>query len=546
MTITKDSRSLELDFTLSSWWTLDESAGDVAVNSLRPIDGVIHGSPLWQPLDGKINGALYFDGTDDYIDMGERSSLNGEIDFTVMCWVKTDADVEQVIIQQRDESYQGEYVVKLKANGKVNFFVYNGGYQFNFDTVTAVNDGEWHHIAVTRSGGTGTIYIDGIADNSASGAVKSLVSDLSVFVGFDKLSNDKYYQGALDDIRIYTVALDGGDIAAIVTAANTLLGDINGDGCVDYEDIGDLATAWGTGVGVPSDMVTFSVTSDNGGSTLYGDVLSEITTQANGPGDFMITVGDMKPTASTHTMIDTAFGAGFEWYPVVGRQERNSSTEMTYLRDYYTNNLSGVVNPGPANATETCYSFDAGPVHIAVINVYYDGTSDTGTDGDVVADLRNWLAADLAASDKPWKLVFGHEVAYERPDADYGDVINIVSLDKYPGNRDLFWQLLQDNNVDAYIAGQMHRYSLYQPTLNGTYQLNVAESLGFGTYDCFLKVTADTQALTFDVYRSLGTSTFSLAHSHTLESAIAADINQDGSVDHLDLQQLSEDWVLCY
>ncbi len=542
VTITKNNRSLELDFRRpSSLWKLDEGSGTVAKDSVAFNDGNVYGSAVWS-ADGKIDGALYFDGTDDYIDFGNSGSLNGETDFSVMCWVKTDAATEQVLIQQRYASYQGEYVVKLKNTGKVNFFIYNGGYQFNFDSVKTVNDGQWHHVAVTRLGQTGTIYIDGIADASASGEVKSLVSELNVIVGFDKLGNDKYFKGYLDDIRIYTVCLKAADIEGLINAANTLLADIDADGCVNLTDFSVFADSWSVG---SSDQVKFSVTSDNSGSTLYAHVLSQITTQAGGPGDFMISAGDMTPSSATRSMINTAFGTSFKWYPIVGRQEMRSSSDMAYLRDYYANNLSGNVNPGPANATETCYSFDAGPVHISVINVYFNGTSDVGTDGDVVAQLRNWLADDLAASDKPWKLVVGHEVAFKRPDDNYGDVINIVALDKYPTNRDLFWQLLQDNKVTAYICGQMHRYSLYQPYENGTYQLNVAESTGYSQYDCFVVVNADSNALTFDVYRSYGASSFSLAYSHTIENIALADINNDGSVDFQDLLKMSKEWLTC-
>jgi hypothetical protein len=540
VTITKGDRSLELDFgTLLNHWKLDESSGNIAQDSESPMHGNVYGNPVWS-AQGNAGGALYFDGTDDYIDCGNSRSLNGEIDFTVMAWVKTDSATEQMVIQQRDEQYQGEYWVKLKENGKVNYAIYNGGYQFNFDSVKTVNDGQWHHVAVTRSGQTGTIYIDGIADASAGGDIKPLLSERDVFIGFDKLGGTKYFKGYLDDIRIYTVCLDGSDIQNIINPKITLASDINSDGYVNYVDFGSFANYW---AGQAQDNVKFAVTSDNSGYAGYADVLDEITLRAGGPGDFMVTLGDMSPVSDAESMIEEVFGADFRWYPAVGKRERDSTAEMTYLRSFYSDNLSGTVNPGPLNAIETCYSFDAGPVHISVINVYYDGTSDTGTDGDVVAELRDWLADDLAASNKPWKLVFGHEPAFERPDDDYGDLRLISSLDKYPANRDLFWQLLQDNGVDAYICGQMHRYSLYQPYENGTYQLNVAESTGTGIYDCFLIINADSEILTFDVYRSLGGDSFNLVHSHTFNKALSADFNDDGSVDFGDVLVISREWL---
>ena len=40
-------------------------------------------------------------------------------------------------------------------------------------------------------------------------------------------------------------------------------------------------------------------------------------------------------------------------------------------------------------------------MHFVVINEYFDGASDTGTDGDVVNALYIWLDADLSINTKP-------------------------------------------------------------------------------------------------------------------------------------------------
>jgi hypothetical protein len=176
------------------------------------------------------------------------------------------------------------------------------------------------------------------------------------------------------------------------------------------------------------------------------------------------------------------------------------------------------VNAGPTGTGETTYSFDAGPVHIAAINEYWDGGtsagSDVARDGDVVAELRDWLAADLAASSAPWKIVFGHEPAYPQPDEDWGDARHVGnSLDKYPANRDAFWDLLEANGVVAYICGHTHRASHYQPTTSSVWQIDVGEARGIGKYGTFLIVEADYTEITFNLYRSLDSAQFALTDS---------------------------------
>jgi hypothetical protein len=44
--------------------------------------------------------------------------------------------------------------------------------------------------------------------------------------------------------------------------------------------------------------------------------------------------------------------------------------------------LPSIVNAGPPGCEETTYSFDYGDAHFVVLNEYYNGTSDRGTDGD--------------------------------------------------------------------------------------------------------------------------------------------------------------------
>ena len=57
------------DPSLVGWWTLDESSGTIAHDaSGKGNDGTLHGGPTW--VAGRIDGALLFDGQDDYVEVG--------------------------------------------------------------------------------------------------------------------------------------------------------------------------------------------------------------------------------------------------------------------------------------------------------------------------------------------------------------------------------------------------------------------------------------------------------------------------------------------
>ena len=211
-----DEQLLEIyNSRIFAWWKLDNESGTFTGDSSQTgCVGEINGNPVWST--GIIDGALDFDGSGDYVDFGTGAALEGEIDFTVMAWVKTAATAEQTVVQQRDTRYNGEYWMRLKSDGKVNFAVYRSAYQFNFNSTGAANDGDWHHIAIVRKGLTGYIYIDGELDAQSTGtAMQSLDSTIGVIVGADTLGGTKYFDGLIDDVRIYKTSLDESEIDSI-------------------------------------------------------------------------------------------------------------------------------------------------------------------------------------------------------------------------------------------------------------------------------------------------------------------------------------------
>jgi hypothetical protein len=272
------------------------------------------------------------------------------------------------------------------------------------------------------------------------------------------------------------------------------------------------------------DAFSFAVTADMRGlaGTGYYDtpryfrgVCEAIATV--GPGAFMVSPGDIDQPASVEWTIQQHIDSAYIWYPVVGNHELPGGghesylgSNMDWLREYNAsgNSLPHVVNGGPPGSRETTYSFDYQNAHFVVLNEYYNGTSDTGTDGDIVDALYHWLAEDLASTFKPHIFVFGHEPAYPQPDADNGRQRHIGdSLDKYAAHRDRFWRLLRDRGVLAYICGHTHNYSAVN--IDGVWQLDAGHARGAGdtgapsTFLIVNVVGDDLEDVTFHVYRDI-------------------------------------------
>ncbi|WP_169853022.1 DUF6259 domain-containing protein [Anaerohalosphaera lusitana] len=211
---------------IHAYWPLDETTGTTAQDVAYNANGTLNGGLDFanDSVTGKYDSALNFDGVDDYIALGTDPALSGTFGFSISAWIKTTAS--GVIIQQRDGSvggYNGQYIVRVNSDGTAGFVVYNDGYQLNFASTQKVNDGNWHHIVAVRQGNDGYIYVDAGAPATDSGPVKSLNANLAVSIGVDIRDSVGYFDGVIDDVKIYNYPITAQRITDIYT------GDIRSD-----------------------------------------------------------------------------------------------------------------------------------------------------------------------------------------------------------------------------------------------------------------------------------------------------------------------------
>ena len=242
-----------------------------------------------------------------------------------------------------------------------------------------------------------------------------------------------------------------------------------------------------------------------------------------GAGAFMVSPGDIDPPGAVREVLDSLLGADYVWYPVVGNHESETAEDMAWLREYNTGGrkLPDIVRTGPQGCEETTFSFNSGPAHFSVINQYYDGKSDIGSDGDVVDELYDWLAADLAAAGKPYLFVVGHEPVVPTPDESSGRVRHADdSLNQHEKNNARFMALLRKYRA-IYLCGHTHNTSVAY--INGVWQLDSGHSRGIGDTGApstFMRVTVGSGAPVAELWRDDGSgSNYELKSSWTLYGA---------------------------
>jgi hypothetical protein len=187
---------------LVAYWKLDEVEGNIASDSAGGHDGTLHGEPIWQPEGGMVDGALEFDGIDDYVSAPFILNPADGV-FSVFAWIKGGAP-GQVIISQANgvdwlsaDILDGTLMTELKVIGRGAAAV---------ASQTVITDGNWHRIGFVWDGFNRIIYVDDIeAAKDTQYTQTSMESyEGGLYIGADRnLKSGSFFSGLIDDVRIY-------------------------------------------------------------------------------------------------------------------------------------------------------------------------------------------------------------------------------------------------------------------------------------------------------------------------------------------------------
>ena len=207
-------------------WTLDEGTGtNVADSSGTGRNGIFSGSPAWV-TNGAIADALQFFGTNDCVHQSAGSNtLNGLKAFTVALWIKppaTNADRGFLTGDDVDTNATFDLGTKVYAScgDETNVveanFTTTAGAVHRASASNALKPGQWQHFALTwTNGGEPKLYFNGRLDQPAAGFVAAagvLTNCPQFIIGKGPLGSPASWTGALDDVRVFDVALSAEEI----------------------------------------------------------------------------------------------------------------------------------------------------------------------------------------------------------------------------------------------------------------------------------------------------------------------------------------------
>ncbi len=159
--------------------------------------------------EGKVNQGLSFDGVDDYVTIYKDTALDIGQDVSWGAWIKASSTIERANILNNARAF-GISIL----SGKIRIGTGDG--LGNIGTSYNINNNQWYHVFGTYNGSTMTMYLDGDVYGTAS--LSSITYDLPRGLTISKRDDDNngyFFNGSIDDVRIYNRSLSEEEIRAI-------------------------------------------------------------------------------------------------------------------------------------------------------------------------------------------------------------------------------------------------------------------------------------------------------------------------------------------
>ncbi len=219
---------------IAGFWHMDEAAWSGTSGEVKDETGVNNGTRAGDAntvSGGKFGRAGSFDGTGDYVNCANDTSLDVTGEITIEAWIKlASAGTSPIrIVDKEDTGWKGYLLGYSSAYNNEISFILGGDHDSAVSSASSITDtANFYHIAVTADPATQEtkFYINGSLDVTRAtnyGYLDTTPNDL--WIGASSRIGSLFFDGIIDEVRVYDRALNATEVSAVYEGYMEKIGD---------------------------------------------------------------------------------------------------------------------------------------------------------------------------------------------------------------------------------------------------------------------------------------------------------------------------------
>lgn len=166
---------------------------------------------------------MVFNGTDQQVSIPTAASLSLGSDFTVEAWVKPGTTTQPTnarIVSKFDGTTINYLMAYSGTDGRMRFLVDCGVRTTAFSTTLITNTSSWYHLVGVKQGNTLKMIVNGTEEGTATCTGAAGTNSAAVSIA-SSAGSAAYYNGTIDEVKIFNRALTPNEIKAEYAAGST-------------------------------------------------------------------------------------------------------------------------------------------------------------------------------------------------------------------------------------------------------------------------------------------------------------------------------------
>jgi hypothetical protein len=212
------------------WWSFVEGAGvltydgsgnqaDGTMTNMTSADWLTGQTGAPQLVEG-YNRVMLFDGSSDYVNCGASSGLVTGNTLSISAWVKNDGTVKARVFQGQKGSGSTSYSLAINNNtgsvaaGYVSSLTWTGSVHEYVSYDASLDDGAWHHLAMTTTASAQKLYVDGALVASGTFTFSNAASADFASIG-SVGGGSEFADGVINEVILYDSVLSLAQVQAL-------------------------------------------------------------------------------------------------------------------------------------------------------------------------------------------------------------------------------------------------------------------------------------------------------------------------------------------